>query len=108
MEIFKKTLFIGLFLLSFQLNAQIEKEIKTYVDSTEILFVNGRKLLLEEIQLFNYPKATEIFNFLEKNADSKNCKFDVGYNIIAHYNYAPFKGNMLYAKLSLNLGLGTF
>jgi len=73
MKTSKKMLIIGLFFLSFQLNAQIEKEIKTYVDSMEILLTNGRKLLLEEVQLFNYPKATEIFNFLEKNADSKNC-----------------------------------
>jgi hypothetical protein len=64
---------IGLFLASFQLNAQIEKEINTYVDSTEILLTNGRKMLLEEIQLFNYPKATEIFYFLQSKAEQKQC-----------------------------------
>lgn len=73
MKISKIIFIIGLFLTSFQLNAQIEKEINTYVDSTEILLTNGRKMLLEEIQLFNYPKATEIFYFLESKAEQKKC-----------------------------------
>lgn len=57
----------------FQANAQLEKEISSYVDSTEIFVNNGRQLLLEEIQSFNYPKAKEIFQLLNEKTKRKKC-----------------------------------
>lgn len=57
----------------FQSNAQIEKEIISFVDSTEYLINNGRKLLLEEVRSYNYTKAHEIYLFLNQKASEKQC-----------------------------------
>ncbi|HOV84614.1 MAG TPA: hypothetical protein PLE52_07415, partial [Paludibacteraceae bacterium] len=52
------------------------------------------------------------FKIIDLNDNFANgylsLKLDGGYNVIAHYKYAPFKGNVMYLKLSLNLGLGIF
>jgi hypothetical protein len=53
-----------LLLTSSQLNAQIENEIKTYVDSTEVLVTNGRKMIVNKILDNDYPKASEIYQYL--------------------------------------------
>ncbi len=54
-------------LVLFKLNicqAQIEQEIKTYIDSSELIINNGRKMLINNIENKNYPKSREIYNYL--------------------------------------------
>ena len=55
-------------------NAQIENEIRAYVDSSEIIVNNGRKLLVQNIQDKNYVKAAEISTYLNKISDERRCK----------------------------------
>ncbi len=58
-------LIISIFLLTTaQLDGQIENEIKTYVDSTEVLVTNGRKMMVNKILDNDYPKASEIYQYL--------------------------------------------
>ena len=59
--------------ICFNSNAQIENEIKNFVDSTEFLVNNGRKLLLQKIQDKDYAKAMEVYNYLILKTDTKNC-----------------------------------
>jgi hypothetical protein len=58
-------LIVSFFLLTTsQLNAQIKDEIKTYVDSTEVLVINGRKMMVNKILDNDYYKAHEIYQYL--------------------------------------------
>jgi len=58
-------LIVSFFLLiTNQLNAQLENEIKTYVDSTEVLVTNGRKMMVNKILDNDYSKAHEIYKYL--------------------------------------------
>ena len=71
------SMLFGLFILSGTVFSQIESEINTYVDSTEILVNNGKKLLLKKVQEKDYVKVTEIYNFLSaKTVDQKCFVFD--------------------------------
>ena len=54
-------------------NAQIENEIKSFVDSTELLVNNGRRMLSQYVQIKDYQKVTEIYDFLNKKTLDKNC-----------------------------------
>jgi len=54
-------------------NAQIENEILSFVDSTELLVNNGRRLLLQHVQAKDYSKVTEIYDFLNEKANARNC-----------------------------------
>lgn len=70
----KKIIFACFIIFPFFLsNAQIEKEILSFVDSTEYVINNGRKFLLEEIRSYNYTKAHEIYLFLDQKASEKQC-----------------------------------
>lgn len=51
-------------------NAQIVDEIKAYVDSTELIVNNGRKLLIEKINNKDYQKAKEIYEYLNQETQS--------------------------------------
>ena len=57
-------LIISFLLLSMNLHGQIEKEIKAFVDSTEFIVTNGRKLLLDKISNNDFVKAKEIYRYL--------------------------------------------
>lgn len=59
-------------LLSLNLCAQIENEIKSFVDSTEIIVNNGRKLLLEKISNNEYSKAREIYQYLTNKTQNNS------------------------------------
>lgn len=61
---FKLLPFIFLLLISFSAISQIENEIRSYVDSTEMLINNGRKYLIEQIKNENFQKTKEIYNYL--------------------------------------------
>ena len=54
------------------LYSQIEEEIFNYIDSTEIIFTNGNKMLLAEIRRGNPEKASEVFHFLIDKAKQEN------------------------------------
>jgi len=54
-------------------NAQIENEIISFVDSTELLVNNGRRMLLQHVQSKDYHRAAEIHSFLNLRANAKNC-----------------------------------
>lgn len=58
-------LFIALPMLS---NAQIESEIKAYVDSSEIILNNGRKLLVQSVINSDYEKSVSVYNYLQNEA----------------------------------------
>lgn len=66
-------LFTALFMFSFVGLAQIENEIKSFVDSTELFFNNGRKLLLQQVQQNDYVKVYDVYFALTKKAESFNC-----------------------------------
>jgi len=55
------------------INAQIENEIKSYVDSSEVLINNGRRLLLQKVHEKDTKKASEIFNYLKDKAAYNDC-----------------------------------
>ena len=63
---------ILLTIISFTLSAQIADQIRSYVDSTEIMVNNGRKMLLETISNNDLLKANEIYNYLEDITRNKN------------------------------------
>ena len=71
----KKLVFAILFVLVFSVTtkAQIENEIKNYVDSTEILINNGRKFLAKSIQDGNLQKSQEVFHYLMMKGEERNC-----------------------------------
>lgn len=74
MNLIKKITILCLILLaSIQADAQIENEIRSYVDSTEIIVNNGKRLLLDEIRLFNYGKVAEIYSLLNKKTEPNKC-----------------------------------
>lgn len=54
------------------LRAQIDKEIKSFVDSTELIVTNGRKMLLEKISKGDNLKAMEIYLYLTNVTAGKN------------------------------------
>jgi hypothetical protein len=54
-------------------NAQIVNEIKSYVDSTEILLNNGRRMLIQSLIQNDILKATKIFVYLNDESGSKSC-----------------------------------
>jgi len=58
-------------LLSSQLFGQIANEIESYVDSTEILVKNGRKMMFKELNDNNIIKAKDIYNYLTKITDEE-------------------------------------
>ncbi|HRN42744.1 MAG TPA: hypothetical protein PK649_11820 [Vicingus sp.] len=69
--------FIILFLQLIQpqlAKSQVVDEIKAYVDSTEFIVNNGRKLLIEKINNKDYQKAKEIYQYLNQETQSKNYK----------------------------------
>ncbi|MBN1251017.1 MAG: hypothetical protein JXR51_12160 [Bacteroidales bacterium] len=72
----KKTFFIifSVILISTNIKAQIEDVIKSYVDSTEFLVNNGRKLILQTIIEGDYKKAQEIYQFLDEKTQSSDIK----------------------------------
>lgn len=68
-----------LFIIVFSLNlkAQIGNEIKTFVDSTELMVNNGRKMLVQKVMEGNYEKAKEVYHYLKN--ETKDNKFSAFY-----------------------------
>lgn len=60
----KKLIVFCLLLISINLSAQIENEIRAFVDSSEVMISNGRRLLLKKLVDGDLIKANEIYSFL--------------------------------------------
>lgn len=71
-----KLLFILLFVvLSLTpIHAQLANEIKSYVDSTELLLNNGRRLIVQSIVDQDLLKAQKVFHLLQDEANKKQCE----------------------------------
>jgi len=71
----KKLVFAILFVFAFSISAtaQIENEIKNYVDSTEIIINNGRKFLAQTIKNGDLKKSQEVFHYLMMKGEERNC-----------------------------------
>lgn len=67
-------LFILLFLFSGSLMAQIENEIRNFVDSTEILINNGRRLLIKNLEEDNPDKANQVYTYLINASGKDICR----------------------------------
>ncbi len=59
-------------LISPHTKAQIEEEIKAFIDSTEAIVNNGRKMLLHTISEKNYTKSKEVYQYLSKITENRN------------------------------------
>ena len=71
-----KLLFITLALFAFlnTANAQnIEQEITSFVDETEVLINNGRRMMLHYVQTRNFERVAEIYHFLNERMQTNNC-----------------------------------
>lgn len=71
----KKLVLAILFASAFSITttAQIENEIKNYVDSSEILLNNGRKFLAKSIREGKIQKSQEVFHYLMMKGEEKDC-----------------------------------
>ena len=67
------TLIGGLLFTAFTLHAQIANEIKSYIDSTEIVLNNGRRLMYHSLATADYQKANEVYVYLKAEAAKKHC-----------------------------------
>jgi hypothetical protein len=67
------SLLVFIFAGILSVQAQIENEIRNYVDSTELLMNNGRKLLVQKILDEDILKARKIFYYLKDESASKKC-----------------------------------
>lgn len=65
-------LLLILFLLPFKSYAQIGEEILTYVDSTELVVQNGRKMMFKELNDSNLNKVKEIYDYLTEATAQKH------------------------------------
>lgn len=70
-------------------NAQIEQEIVAYVDTTEQLVKNGKRLLVDRLLANDYEKANDIVHYLQnlketKNYPAFNYKEDLMLSLLLH------------------------
>jgi hypothetical protein len=59
--------------------AQLIDEIRTFVDSTELIMNNGRRMLYQSLATGDKDKADDLHNFLKEQALAKHC-FAFNYN----------------------------
>ena len=65
---------VALFVTFHTTNGQnIEQEITSFVDTTEILVNNGRRMLLHYVQANNFERVAEISQFLTERTYTYNC-----------------------------------
>jgi hypothetical protein len=64
---------VGIMFLNSSLFSQIENEITSFVDSTEITINNGRRLLVSKVQAGEKEKVLEIYNYLSQKTIGKSC-----------------------------------
>ena len=65
---------IALFAFLNTANAQnIEQEITSFVDETEVLINNGRRMMLHYVQARNFERVAEVYHFLNERTSDRNC-----------------------------------
>ena len=71
----KRLLFSALMLFAVlnSAKAQLEQEIEAFVDSTEILVIDGREMMLQYVQAGNFERIAEIFEFLNERTQAYDC-----------------------------------
>lgn len=84
-SLMKKYTLLLLLLPLTTIQAQIDDEIIAYVDSTEIILNNGKKLLLDSFAKLDKAKATEIYYYLQEVA-IKQGYLAFSYNEILYIN----------------------
>lgn len=67
-----RILFLSVLLYSSSLFSQIENEILSFVDSTELIIENGRQLLVNNLNYSNIEKAQEVYDYLKLKTQEKN------------------------------------
>lgn len=77
---FRALLLSGFLLMAAgHVRAQIVNEIKAFVDSTELVVNNGRKLMLQKLNANDLAGTREIYQYLNKITESKDYKaFEYG------------------------------
>lgn len=69
----KRVLFILIsFLVTGITYSQIDQEISSFVDSTELIVNNGRKMILKNLSENNIEKANEVYLYLSKTTSNEN------------------------------------
>jgi|GEM_PF-3452971 len=74
----KRNLLLSAFMLFAALNtakAQIDMEsmLTNFVDTTEVMINNGRRMILQNVQTRNFDKVAELYEFLNERTSAKNC-----------------------------------
>lgn len=54
--------------------SQIINELKSFVDSTEIIFNNGRRMMYQSLATGDVAKAREVYTYLNDESRKKQCK----------------------------------
>lgn len=67
------SLFAALFFSVFSSNAQLLDEIRAYVDSSEVVFNNGRRMLYQSISDSDVIRSEKLFILLKEEAAKKHC-----------------------------------
>lgn len=84
---------------TFQAAAQIENEIKSYVDSTEVMVYNGRKMLLQKLSVKEDKKAREIYQYLSDiSSESTSSAFSYGEHIYASILFGNWQALITYMQ----------
>ncbi|HET6557752.1 MAG TPA: autotransporter outer membrane beta-barrel domain-containing protein [Prolixibacteraceae bacterium] len=88
-----------LFLFALPAKAQIENEINAYVDTTEVMIRNGRKLFIKKLKEKDDSKAGEIYQYLE-SLGSVNvlAAFDYNENLFASVVLGNWETTIVYMK----------
>lgn len=98
----KRNLLLSIFLLvliGFPAKAQIENEINAYVDTTELIIKNGRKLFIKTLKEKDNPKATEIYQYLESVGTANvYAAFDYNENLLASVVLGNWNTTIAYMK----------
>ncbi len=68
----KKLLSICLILITVSVSAQIENEIRSYIDSSDIIIKNGRRYLEKNLSEGNLSKAAEVYSYLNNKTGNKS------------------------------------
>lgn len=73
MKTTKPVILIFFVFLAYMSNAQIEEEVKNFVDTTRQTVNNGRQLLVKEVKDGNYSKAIKVHDYLKKVTSDDTC-----------------------------------
>jgi hypothetical protein len=89
-------------------NAQIDREIKAYVDSTELIMNNGRKLLVQSLIAKDELRVGKVYFYLNDLAEKRGCSFlnynEELYTLLLMNNYRGFLDHVADANSRSNQG----